>query len=270
MEETNINNSMDQKPAMRDTSGAKQIAGAIIIAGVIIAGAVLLKGNTGGAVTKAALRDVTLANVSESDRKLGNPDAKLTFVVYEDFQCPFCGQFYTTVEKNIIDSYVKDGSMQYVYRDFAFLGEESVKSAEASRCAEDQGKFWEYHNYLFTHQNGENKGNFSNPRLKSFAKELGLNTLVFSQCLDTSKYSEAVASAKAEASKAGVSGTPKGFIITKKDISTKTQNEIIAALNIPAGSGEPVSFYKTKNIVSINGALPWDMVKKVIDILEKK
>jgi protein-disulfide isomerase len=61
----------------------------------------------------------------------------------------------------MINDYVKTGKMLFVYRDFPFLGTESFKSAEAARCAGDQGKFWEYHDYLYSHQNGENEGAFS-------------------------------------------------------------------------------------------------------------
>ncbi len=268
MEEIKTDKNLEPTVIKEKSEGAKQIAGAIIIAGIIIAGAVLLKGNT-SKVPGTPLSDVKFTQISPSDQRLGNPDAKISFVVYEDFQCPFCGQFFSTVEKNILNTYVKDGTVQFAYRDFAFLGQESVKSAEAARCAGDQGKFWEYHDYLFTHQNGENKGNFADPRLKTFARELGLNAQLFNQCLDSSKYAEAIADAKSEAAAAGVSGTPKTFIVTKKDISTKTQDEIIKALNVPPGQGQPVSFYKTKNIMSLNGALPWEMVKKIMDILVK-
>ena len=66
-----------------------------------------------------------------------------------------------------------------------------------------------------------------------------------------------------------MTGTPKGFLVTKKDISEKTRDEIIRALNLPSGAPEAVSFYTTKNILSINGALPWGMVKTVIDIVLK-
>ncbi|MEI7765591.1 MAG: thioredoxin domain-containing protein [bacterium] len=115
-----------------------------------------------------------LTPVSTSDFVLGSPTAPVTIVLYVDFQCPFCGKFFKETEQNVLANYVKDGKVKLVSRDFAFLGEESQKSAEAARCANDQGKFWEYHDYLFTHQNGENKGNFSNLNLKTFAKEVGL------------------------------------------------------------------------------------------------
>ncbi len=247
-----------------------QIAGAIVIAGLLIAGAVLLKGNTGGvAVTANTAGTITLAPVTPSDRKIGNIDAKVDLVMYEDFQCPFCDQFFKNVEQNVEATYVKAGTVQFVYRDYAFLGAESVQASEAARCAEDQGKFWEYHDYLFNHQNGENKGGFSDTNLKSFAKALGLDTATFNSCLSSNKYGQVIADAKAEASKAGVTGTPKGFLVTQKDISTKTQAEILKALNVAPGDRQPISFYTTKNIVSLNGALPWTMVKSIIDTSDR-
>lgn len=219
----------------------KQIVSAIIIVGFLIAGAILLKGSK-FSVSKNDLNNgipvttTTLAPIGAEDRTLGNPNAKVSIIMYEDFQCPFCGAV-TGLELNssamkpvmdylkkndptwapfipeIINNYVKNGAVQFVYRDFPFLGPESIKSAEGARCAGDQGKFWEYHDYLYSHQNGENKGGFSDPNLKSFAKILNLDTSSFDKCLDESKYAQAVADSKTEATKAGVTGTPKGFIL---------------------------------------------------------
>ena len=115
-----------------------------------------------------------LEPVSATDFITGDQNAPITIVIYVDFQCPFCGKFFKETELTALANYVKDGKVKLVSRDFAFLGQESLKAAEAARCAGDQGKFWEYHDYLFTHQNGENKGNFSNLNLKTFAKELKL------------------------------------------------------------------------------------------------
>ena len=120
------------------------------------------------------LAGVSVDAVTSSDNTLGNANAKVVMIEYADYQCPFCGRFFTNTVEPVIEKYVKTGKILYVYRDFAFLGQESTKAAEATECAKDQGKYWEYHNYLFTHQNGENQGNFSNDKLKSFATELGL------------------------------------------------------------------------------------------------
>lgn len=220
----------------------KPIVSAILIVGVLIAGAILLKGSktpepiTAPSGTGIPVTTTSLAPVGAQDRTLGNANAKVTLVVYEDFQCPFCGAVtglelnssamksvmdylkskdptWTPFMPEVVNNYVKNGEVLLVYRDFTFLGPESQKSAEAAHCAGDQNKFWNYHDYLYSHQNGENKGAFSDPNLKSFAKTLGLNTATFDQCLDTGKYTQAVADSKNEGTTAGVNGTPKGFIL---------------------------------------------------------
>ena len=118
--------------------------------------------------------NIKLDPISNSDFVTGDQNAPVTIVLYVDFQCPFCGKFFKETEQTALANYIKDGKVKLISRDFAFLGDESLKAAEAARCAADQGKFWEYHDYLFTHQNGENKGNFSNLNLKTYAKALGL------------------------------------------------------------------------------------------------
>jgi len=218
----------------------KPIVGAILIVGFVIAGAILLKDSkTTPTSVNLPVNNVVItgtpAPIGKDDRTLGNPQAKVTLIMYEDFQCPFCGAIsgllptdnplikslkqrdpnWTPFMPEILNNYVKNGNVLFVYRDFplSFLGPESVRSAEAARCAGDQGKFWEYHDYLFGHQNGEGQGAFSDPNLKSFAKNLNLDNALFDKCLDESKYAQAVANSQAEGSVAGVTGTPKGFIL---------------------------------------------------------
>ena len=135
---------------------------------------------TTGKIDKALSSDnqkeikTVLTPISSTDFVIGDPNAPITVIVYVDFQCPFCGKYFKETQETALNSYVKDGKIKLVSRDFAFLGDESLKSAEAARCAGDQGKFWDYHDYLFNHQNGENKGNFSSLNLKTYAKAIGL------------------------------------------------------------------------------------------------
>jgi len=198
----------------------KTIISVILIVGVLIAGAILLKGSKplapANPIKNNSFSNIT--TITTEDRVFGNRQAKVIFVLYEDFQCPWCGKFFQESEQTVRDTYVKNGDVLLVYRDYAFLGPESVSAAEGAECAGDQGKFWEYHDYLFAHQSGENKGNFSDQRLKSFAQSLGLNSTVFNLCLDSAKYAKTVATSKIEASAAGVNGTPKGFIIKDGEI----------------------------------------------------
>jgi protein-disulfide isomerase len=224
MEENNIEK--------QSNNSQKQIAGAIIIAGLVIAGAILLKDSRGPQVVNGV--PVVAQNqikMLPDDRTFGDPKAKLTIVLYEDFQCPFCGKFFQESEEPIRNTYVKSGDVKIIYRDFAFLGSESMRSAEAARCALDQNKFWEYHDYLFTHQNGENRGNFSDPNLKSFASKLGLDRPTFDKCLDDGKYVQAVIDSTNEGKQFGVQGTPKGFILKNgKTVATIDGAEPLVAV----------------------------------------
>lgn len=192
----------------------------IIVAAVIIAGAIIMTGKSDSNMPIKKVATAGDAVESAGDFKslepnapvLGNAAAPVAIVEFADFQCPFCGRFYETTAKEIIYTYVKTGKAKLIYRDFAFLGEESGWAAEASRCAGDQGKYWDYHNYLFEHQKGENQGSFAKNHLKSFALELGLNAGEFNKCLDSGKYTQAVADDTAMGKKFGVTGTPTTFV----------------------------------------------------------
>lgn len=195
------------------------VPGAIILAGTIIAVAVIYSGSfrpvkeeTKAEVGSAKIDKAELKNLDANSPFLGSPSAKITIVEFGDFQCPFCGRFSQTTEKEIIEKYVKTGKAKFVYRDFAFLGPESEWSAVASHCAEEQGKFWQYHDYLYSHQNGENEGAFSKENLKKFAMSLGLDMTQFGSCLDSDKYLEKVRKNTEDGRKLGVSGTPSTFV----------------------------------------------------------
>jgi protein-disulfide isomerase len=98
--------------------------------------------------------------------------------------------------------------VRFGYFNFAFLGEESKWAAEAAECAGDQDAFWQYHDYLFSHQNGENGGAFSKDNLKGFATTLGLDAKAFNTCLDSGKYTQLIQDQANLAQQVGVSTTP--------------------------------------------------------------
>ncbi len=104
------------------------------------------------------------------------------------------------------------GKVRFAFRHFAFIGQESSWAAEASECANEQGRFWDYYDKLFEEQAGENVGAFSKENLKRFAAELGLDTEQFNQCLDSGKYQEKVRQETLEGKRAGVRGTPTLFV----------------------------------------------------------
>ena len=102
--------------------------------------------------------------------------------------------------------------MRFAFHQFAFIGDESRWAAEATECASEQGRFWDYYDKLFEEQAGENVGAFSKENLKRFASDLSLDREQFDQCLDTGKYAEKVRLETTQGQKAGVRGTPTLFV----------------------------------------------------------
>ncbi len=148
------------------------------------------------------------ALISQTKHFKGDPNAPVTILEFSDFQCPYCGRFFAQVEPEINRQSVESGQARVGYIHFAFLGPESLWAAEASECAADQDAFWEYHDKLFSSQNGENKGAFSKDNLKGFAADLGLDTDAFNQCLDGGKYTRYVQSQVDFGRQIGVQSTP--------------------------------------------------------------
>lgn len=192
------------------------IPAAIVLAGIIIAVATIYSvkrpaSNTAGDNSKTAVL-AALPAVSSSDFVLGDQNAPVIIIEYSDFQCPFCGKFFKETESMLREKYIKTGKVKFIYRSFAFLGQESLWAAAAARCAGEQGKFWQYHDYLYSNQSGENQGAFSKDNLKSFATALGLNPEKFNACLDSEKYTDLIQKETKAGGGAGVQGTPASFI----------------------------------------------------------
>jgi len=148
----------------------------------------------------------------EGEPYKGSPDAPLQLVEYSDFLCGHCGNFADTIEV-IGPDYVETGELQVIFRNYAFLAPESIEAAQAVECALDQGadKFWLYHDLLFANR-GTGISAYSNSRLKAYARDIGLDTRAFNQCLDSGVKLEAVQADKAEGESQGVQATPTWFI----------------------------------------------------------
>jgi protein-disulfide isomerase len=133
----------------------------------------------------------------------GNPDAKVTIVEFSDFQCPFCRRSQDTI-KQVEQKY--SGKVKVVFKDFPLsFHERAMPAAEAARCAGDQGKYWEFHDKLFS-------GGLTDEDFKKYAKELGLDTKAFDSCLSANKFRTEIAADMSQGQALGVSGTPAFFI----------------------------------------------------------
>ncbi|MBI5877666.1 MAG: thioredoxin domain-containing protein [Chloroflexi bacterium] len=114
-------------------------------------------------------------------------------------------------------NYQDKGKVQIIYRHFAFIGGESFVAANASECAADQNKFWEYAGLVFKRQSGENKGQFSAANMKKWAADVpGLDTAAFGACVDSNRNDGIVRQDTAEGQRRGVTSTPSFFVNGKK------------------------------------------------------
>ena len=152
---------------------------------------------------------------------LGSKNAPITMIEFGDYQCFYCHQFYNSTEPDIVKNYVDTGKVRMVFKDFTIIGQDSVNAAHASHCAQEQGKFWDYHDALYNNWAGENTGWASSDNLLKFAKQVGLDPNAFNQCMTQSKYISVVEGSLSNAKDLGLTGTPDFFIILPDHTVTK-------------------------------------------------
>ncbi len=154
---------------------------------------------------------------ADDDPAIGNKNAKVYVIEFSDFQCPFCRRFREQTLSQIDNDYIKTGKVYFVYRDFPLeqIHPAAIPAALAAECADEQGKFWEYHDIIFAEQQKQGSGTiqYDADDLKQWAAQVdGLNTQQFNQCLDSQKYAQEVQKDFQDGATAGVQGTPTFFI----------------------------------------------------------
>lgn len=183
----------------------------IIVAGLIIAGAVIW---TKGPQKELGLpkgeekieETKTEITISEKDHLRGNLEAKVSIVEFSDFQCSFCARFHSTVQQILADY---PEQVRWVYKHFPLdqIHPQARPAAEASECAAEQEKFWEFADLLV-----ENQERLGEALFKELAVQIGLNLDQFNNCFSSRKYKDQVEADLQEGVKAGVRGTPASFI----------------------------------------------------------
>jgi protein-disulfide isomerase len=143
---------------------------------------------------------------------MGSLDAPVVVEVWEDFQCPFCQRFTYEIKPLIVEQYVQAGDARLVFRNLAFLGDESHWAAVAASLAADQNMFWPFHDYLFANYQGNESGAFRIEGLLKMAEAIGLDMDEFKQGLvlenARARFAELQAEAMAEAYTKGINATP--------------------------------------------------------------
>ncbi len=173
----------------------------------------------------------------------GDQNAKVAVVEFADLRCPFCEKFYTDSEPSLLKDYVDTGKVKFSFRHYQFLGPASTLAGNAAECANEQGKFWEFYDYMYKNQPPESDTSmYTVDKLTPIAQSLGISGDQFKSCLSANKYDKQVSQDLSDGQAAGVSGTPT-FIVGKLDSSGK----------------------KITNGKLIVGAVPYATIKSAID-----
>ncbi len=162
---------------------------------------------------KTEAQSNSVLDLSGGSPVLGSPNAPITMIEFGDYQCTNCHRYFENTEHMILKVYVETGKVKIIFVDFPFIGPDSIPAAQAAHCANDQGKYWQYHDEVYSNWNGENTGWAIPDNLKKFASNIGLDQKIFDQCLDSKKYEQKVQANYDMGKQLGVSGTPTFFII---------------------------------------------------------
>ncbi len=152
------------------------------------------------------LEPMRIEVASEGFPEKGPADAPVTIVEFSDFECPYCSRVLPTL-RQVMENY--SDTVRVVFRQFPLnsIHPRAQKAAEASLCAEEQGKFWELHDLMFEEQKA-----LAVDQLKEKAARIGLDSTAFDECVDSGRFAEQVATDLSEGAAAGVSGTPAMFV----------------------------------------------------------
>ncbi len=157
----------------------------------------------------------------DDDPFKGDPNAPVIVVEFSDFQCPFCSRFYQQTLPLIQENYIDTGKIKFVYRDLPLdsLHPNARLTHIAAECADEQEKFWEYHDVLFEKQSQWQRLSSTDLSitLTQFATDLGLQSASFETCLESEEMANEVKNDVADATKYGSTGTPTFFIGTEED-----------------------------------------------------
>ncbi|CAA9302757.1 MAG: hypothetical protein AVDCRST_MAG68-598 [uncultured Gemmatimonadetes bacterium] len=183
---------------------------------IVVAGAGVLFTQTRGG--NAAKEPVPVAmSPAELQRlpgmSIGRPDAPLTILEFADFQCPGCGQWATFMEPVIKERLVNTGRARYVFYDFPLnIHPNAFLAARAGRCANDQGKFWEYHGALFQNQAKWSHESDPTELFVQYSGGVGADAGRFEECLRSDRFAREVSESTKLGESLGVGGTPTIFV----------------------------------------------------------
>jgi protein-disulfide isomerase len=241
------------KGGRRTKSGKRKVNRKALVIGVALA-CIMIGGAAAAVLTNSPSRPNNadrnrpiihqiVAPISDTVPVLG-ANGKLpnvTLVEFGDYQCQFCARFHNETKDLIFKNFVDTGRLRFMFKDFVIndlpSDRASTLAAEASYCAADQGRYWEYHDELYNNSRGENTGWVTVNSLKQFAASIGIPNLTkFSECLDSHTHSNLVEQNNELANSIGLRSAPSFVLISNKTVP-----------------------------IAIDGAQPYSVFKQAID-----
>ena len=149
---------------------------------------------------------------------MGNQNAPITILEWGDYQCTFCYKFHQNTLDIINEDFIKTGKVKLVFKDFPLNGPDSFLAAEAAYCAQDQEKYWQYHDELYKNWGGERTGWITRDSLDKFGTTINLDLNKFNNCLNEHKYQEKVISLHEFGKEIGIDATPSFLVFNDQKI----------------------------------------------------
>ncbi len=263
---------------MEESKNSYYIPAFIIFIGLMVAGGIYYSKNNKPSLVNnnsSFQSDININPVSSTDHILGNPNAEAVIVEFSDTECPFCRIFQNTMQ-NIMNTYGKEGKVAWVYRHFPIdeLHSKSRKEAESTECANELGgntTFWKMLDMIYANTPSNNGLDAS--KLPEFAKNVGIDVTKFNECLNSGKYANLVAENFQDGVNAGARSTPYNVILLKTSITSEVKNQIDEYISknslIDSDGNVFVSVSDSNKKIVINGALPLQNVKDILDLIVK-
>ena len=149
---------------------------------------------------------------------MGNHNAPITILEWGDYQCTYCYKFHQDSLDIIKENFIKTGKVKLVFKDYPLNGPDSLLAAEASYCAQDQEKYWQYHDELYKNWGGERTGWITIDSLNEFAETTGLDLEKFNDCLNNHKYKDKVIGIYEFGQELGIDATPSILVFNDEKI----------------------------------------------------
>lgn len=193
------------------------IIGSIVVIALVLVGAIAIPTlQEANAPIEDFVPITPVAYSIENGTVLGDPQAKVTIEIFEDFKCGACQYFTQYVEPQVIKEIVETGKARYIFHQYPFMDDHSAAkdsdaASNASECAAEQNRFWDYKNILYANYNGV-IGEFSDDRLIAFAESLDLDIKQFEACYAERRYQDKLSEGLSLGESMGVSGTPTVYV----------------------------------------------------------